>query len=371
VVDDDADLLAATQRTLERAGYEVTTASDGMEAIGTLGRGDFDLVVSDIDMPRLDGLGLLRAVRDAEGQTPFIFVTGQPRIDTAIFAVNNAVAYYLTKPFEPDDLVNAAKRAVGARRLERLRQNMAQVVNDQRRVLEEEGTRFGAALERLYLAFQPIVHWPTRTVFGHEALARTREPSVPNPGVLFQCAEHVGETDQLSRAIRRKCAEAIAQHPGEELFFVNLHSRDLRDPELSDPDAPLTKFASRVVLEVAERASIDNIKEAAARLDQLRALGFRIAVDDIGSGYAGLNSFALLEPDVVKLDMALVRDVDKSVTKQRLIESFVTLCKAMNIEVIAEGIETEAELETLSRIGCELYQGFLLARPEPRLRTSL
>jgi DNA-binding NtrC family response regulator len=144
VVDDDADLLAATQRTLERAGYEVTTASDGMEAIGTLGRGDFDLVVSDIDMPRLDGLGLLRAVRDAERQTPFIFVTGQPRIDTAIFAVNNAVAYYLTKPFEPDDLVNAAKRAVGARRLERLRQNMAQVVNDQRRVLEEEGTRFRA-----------------------------------------------------------------------------------------------------------------------------------------------------------------------------------------------------------------------------------
>lgn len=371
VVDDDPDLLSLSQRTLERAGYEVTTARDGMEAIGALGRGDFDLVVTDVDMPRLDGVGLLQAVRDAERQTPFIFVTSQPRIDTAIFAVNNAVTYYLTKPFEPADLVSAAKRAVGARRLERLRQHMAQVVNEQRRVHEEEGARFKSALEQLYLAFQPIVHWRTRAVVGHEALARTREPSVPNPGVLFQCAEHLGETDRLSRAVRRKCAETIAQHAGEEMFFVNLHPRDLRDSELADPDAPLTTFARRVVLEVAERSSIDNIKEAAARLEQLRALGYRIAIDDIGSGYAGLNSFALLEPDVVKLDMALVRDVDKSVTKQRLIESFVTLCKAMDIQVIAEGIETQAELDMLAQLGCELFQGYLLARPEPRLVTRL
>jgi EAL domain-containing protein (putative c-di-GMP-specific phosphodiesterase class I) len=310
-------------------------------------------------------------VRGADRDTPFIFVTGQPRVETAIFAVNNAVAYYLTKPFEPADLVSAANRAVGARRLERLRQHMAQVVLEQRRLEEEDSARFAGALERLFLAFQPIVRWPARTIFGHEALARTKEPSVPNPGVLFQLAENLGQTDPLSRAIRRKCAEAIAGHSGQELFFVNLHSNDLRDPELSDPDGSLAQFASRVVLEVAERASIDNIKEAATRLGQLRAMGYRIAVDDIGSGYAGLNSFALLEPDVVKLDMALVRDVDKSVTKQRLIESFVSLCKAMNIEVIAEGVETQAELDTLARLGCDLFQGYLLAQPDAQLRTSL
>lgn len=371
VVDDDAFMRDLSQRALERAGYEVTAAGDGMEAIAALAEDDFDLVITDLDMPRLDGLGLLQAAREMESEAPFVFVTGEPRVETAIFAVNNAVAYYLTKPFELSALVDAAKRAVGARRLERLRQHMAQVVNEQRRVREAEGARFGSALNRLFLAFQPIVHWPSRSILGHEALARTREPSVPNPGVLFRLAEALGEAKRLSRVVRHRCAEIIAEHPGDGLFFVNLHANDLMDPELSDPEAPLARFAKRVVLEVAERASLDNLKDAAVRLERLRAMGYRIAIDDIGSGYAGLNSFALLEPDVVKLDMALVRDVDTSVTKQRLIEAFVTLCKSMGIVVIAEGVETEAELQTLSSLGCELFQGFLLARPEPVLETSL
>jgi EAL domain-containing protein (putative c-di-GMP-specific phosphodiesterase class I) len=97
----------------------------------------------------------------------------------------------------------------------------------------------------------------------------------------------------------------------------------------------------------------------------LRALGFRIAIDDLGAGYAGLTSFAILEPEVVKLDMSLVRGVNDEPIKRRLVSSMVTLCKELGILVVAEGIETEAERETLASVGCDLLQGFLLGRPAP------
>src|SRR5690606_37548494 len=95
VVDDDPDLLAVSQKVLTKAGYEVHSAEDGADAIERLDRTDFDLVVSDVDMPRIDGVQLLKTVRDTERHTPFIFITGNPRLETAIFAVNHGVVYYL------------------------------------------------------------------------------------------------------------------------------------------------------------------------------------------------------------------------------------------------------------------------------------
>src|SRR5207249_3254913 len=89
----------------------------------------------------------------------------------------------------------------------------------------------------------------------------------------------------------------------------------------------------------------------------------RIAVDDLGAGYAGLSSFAQLEPEVVKLDMTLVRDAPGSLTKQRLIRSMVTLCDEMGLTVVAEGVETAAERDVLVALGCHLLQGYLLGRP--------
>jgi len=92
-------------------------------------------------------------------------------------------------------------------------------------------------------------------------------------------------------------------------------------------------------------------------------MGYRIAVDDLGAGYAGLTSFARLEPEVVKVDMSIVRDVDRSSTKQKLIASIVSLCNDLNIELIAEGIETAAERNTILSLGGDLLQGYLFARP--------
>ena len=105
------------------------------------------------------------------------------------------------------------------------------------------------------------------------------------------------------------------------------------------------------------------INDVSGRVAQLRAMGYRIAVDDLGAGYAGLTSFAQLEPEVVKVDMSLIRGLDRSPTKQKLVHSIVGLCRGLGIQMIAEGIETEEERDTLVNLGGDLCQGYLFARP--------
>src|SRR5262249_39970491 len=153
--------------------------------------------------------------------------------------------------------------------------------------------------------------------------------------------------------IRAAAAHAFAAVPNDALLFVNLHTRDLLDPTLTTPDAPLSKLAHRVVLEITERSAVADIKDIRARVSSLRAMGFRIAIDDLGAGYAGLTSFALLEPEFVKMDMSLVRNVHTSPIKKKLIGSMTTLCKDMGMAVVAEGIETIEERETLLGLGCD------------------
>jgi EAL domain-containing protein (putative c-di-GMP-specific phosphodiesterase class I) len=180
---------------------------------------------------------------------------------------------------------------------------------------------------------------------------------------VLDAAERLGRLDALGRITRAKSAEQVARAPEVPQLFVNLHVRDLLDPDLLNPDAPLSKIAERVVLEITERSSLEDVRDARMRVAALREMGFRIAVDDMGAGYAGLSSFALLEPDVVKLDMSLVRDVHKSVTKQRVIRSMTELSKGMGMQVIAEGVETADERDALMELGCDLLQGYLFAKP--------
>jgi EAL domain-containing protein (putative c-di-GMP-specific phosphodiesterase class I) len=130
-----------------------------------------------------------------------------------------------------------------------------------------------------------------------------------------------------------------------------------------DSLAPLSRVASRVVLEITERASLERMAGVAERIRGLRELGFRIALDDLGAGYAGLTSFATLTPDVVKVDMSLVRDIDGDPLRQKLVGSIASLCKSLGILVVGEGIETEGERAAVVSAGCDLLQGYLFGKP--------
>jgi len=219
------------------------------------------------------------------------------------------------------------------------------------------------ALSSLWMAYQPIVHAATGSLFGYEALPRSDDPAMPDAGAFLEAAGQLGRVHDVGRVVRRKASEPMNRLSLPALLFVNLHAVELSDETLTSPSAPLTAIASRVVLEITERASLDSIDDVPSRVARLRELGFRIAIDDLGAGYSGLTNVARLEPEFVKLDMSLVRDVHKSPVKRKVVRSMTALFKDMGITVVAEGIEAIEERDTMVELGCDLLQGFLLARP--------
>ena len=142
-----------------------------------------------------------------------------------------------------------------------------------------------------------------------------------------------------------------------------LAPQELLDDELYDPEARLSRMANRTVLEITERAGLERVPDVRGRLHRLRQMGFSVAVDDLGAGYSGLSSFVQLDPQVAKLDIALVRNLHREPTKRKLVQTITSLCKELGITVLAEGIESREERDALEGLGCDLQQGFLFARP--------
>lgn len=366
VADDEPMLLRGLDRVLTRCGYEVVTASDGHQAAELLTRLEFDAIVSDISMPGMNGIQLLRRARERDLDVPVLLVTGAPAVETAVEALEYGAFQYLTKPVDAKRFEQAVEKAVQLHRMAVMKREALGLLGSSQALVGDRAgleTSFERALETLWMAYQPIVRAKDRALFGFEALLRSAEPTLPHPGAILDAAERLDRLPQLGQAIRNCAALPVGPRPDTGHLFVNLHTRDLLDPTLTSADSPLSKIAGRVVLEITERASLDEIKDIPSRVARLREMGFQIAIDDLGAGYAGLTSFALLEPEIVKLDMTLVRNVHKQSTKQKLIRSMTALCKDMGMMVVGEGVENIDERDALIELGCDLLQGYLFAKP--------
>ena len=365
IVDDEPAVARGSQRILSRHGFRVTVAHSGREAIETTRGTAFDAIVSDLRMPDVDGCALLRAIRAENLDVPFVFLTGSPDIASAIQAVEYGAFRYLVKPASSEELVDVVTRAARWHQLALVRREAADELHG-RTIADRAGleTRFQSARDKLWMAMQPIVSWSRRTVLAYEALARTDEPTLRSPADLFDAAERLGQTRDLGRAIRASVAALIPEAPEASPVFVNLHPTDLEDPELLSKDSPLARFAPRVVLEITERAALEQVNGLRERVSALRQLGYQIAIDDLGAGYAGLSSLAAIEPDVVKADMSLVRGIEESAVKKKLLGAIVTLCGDLRIQLVVEGIETATERDHVNHLGADAMQGYLFARPE-------
>jgi len=365
VVDDVHAVGAVFARVLTTAGFEVERADDGRSALNQLTQRPFDVIVSDIAMPEMDGIALLRAVRERDQDVPVLLVTGNPTVQTALKAIEYGALRYLQKPVAPKDLLANVEQAMQLGRLARLKREALEIVGDSSMQFGDRAgleVGFERALAGLWMAYQPIVGYSERRVIAFEALLRSSDSKLPYPDAIINAAERLGKLATLGRAVRRHVGNTVASADIPQVF-VNLHPEDLLDDDLLSPDSPLCRIAQTVVLEITERASIAAIKDLQARVGQLRSLGFRIAIDDVGAGYAGLTSIAQLEPEVIKIDMSLVRNIDREPTKQRIVTAMVSLCREMNVLVTAEGIETPAERDAVVALGCDLMQGYLFAEP--------
>ena len=366
VVDDDPAVLQTLRAILNRRGFEVETAPDGERAMELVRAHRFEAIISDIDMPGMNGIELLSAIRGIEFDVPVILLTGKADVETAIQAVNFGAYRFLTKPVLSKELVETVHNATKVHRLAKIKRHILRAAGRNASAPADVAgleASFARALEGLWMAYQPIVSFRERRVHAFEALLRSSEPSLPDPGVILAAAEQLERIDELGRTIRGRVAGAAAELDDGQFVFVNVHPLDLLDDELFRDSSPLSRIAERVVLEITERACLHQIDRLPQRLAELRSLGFRLAIDDLGAGYSGLTSFVQVNPEVAKIDMGLIRGIDADSTKQGLVRSILGVCREMNIDVVAEGVETQEEIRALDELDAPLLQGYALGRP--------
>ena len=226
--------------------------------------------------------------------------------------------------------------------------------------------------ESIRTIFQPIVDFSRKNeVLGYEAL--TRGPAgteFENPYILFDAATESDLLFELDRLCRNKALQnAKGLKSGQKLFINCLPSMvldpDFRGAYLKSLLDELLLTPLNVVFEITEREAIENYELFNKAVQYYKDLGFAIAVDDTGSGFSSLESVVELKPDYIKLDISLVRGLGKKMLKQELIKAILNLSNKMGSKVIAEGIETEEELNVLKEIGVTVGQGYLFARPGP------
>jgi EAL domain-containing protein (putative c-di-GMP-specific phosphodiesterase class I)/GGDEF domain-containing protein len=253
-------------------------------------------------------------------------------------------------------------------RLERLiYRGIREAANASRSIEERERARRVADLRSslrdrgVYVDYHPIVVTETREIFGYEALARGVMRSLRSPEVMFDVAAEADLVWELSRLCRARAIEGIETRlQPNELLFLNVDPHDFSDPAFNEDEV---KYPERVVIEITERTAIKDYPKFRERLRIFRERGFRFAVDDAGSGYAGLGSIANLEPDFIKLDISLINGIETNFIKQNLVETMVKFANDHGAKVIAEGVERSDEFETVKALGVHLVQGFFLHRP--------
>lgn len=223
-----------------------------------------------------------------------------------------------------------------------------------RRVIDEQAFR---------IAYQPIWNLDPLRPVGMEALCRFDENSGQTPDVRFREADEAGLGAELEMAVIRKALEDLASLPEEIYLSVNASPGAIAGGKFAGMLESLPP--KRIVLEITEHARVEDYRTLDRVLAPLRACGLRVAVDDAGAGYASLQHIVQLRPDIIKLDMTLTRDIDGDRARRSLAAALIFFAAETGARIIAEGIETEGELEALMALGVAGGQGYLLGRPAP------
>ena len=214
-------------------------------------------------------------------------------------------------------------------------------------------------------AYQPIVDLNTQTIFAREALVRG-----PNGESAASVLAQVNEANRyrFDQACRVKAIKGASELGFPEAISINFLPNAIYKPEACIRTTLAAAKANgfpleRIIFEVTEGERVEDGPWFAEILREYKRCGFKTAIDDFGAGYAGLKLLADFQPDLIKIDMDLIRGVDANRARQSIVKSLVRLCEDMGIQVIAEGIETPAERDFLFDVGIHLMQGYLFAKP--------
>ncbi len=224
----------------------------------------------------------------------------------------------------------------------------------------------------IYPVFQPIVSLRDGKILGYEALSRIdTKTSIKNIEEFFQLGVMYGKTWEIEKLCRKKILQAYAGFPEKSKkgkLFINVNPLVMQDEKFKQnyTKKQLQKRdinTNKIVIEVTERNTIDNLQEFKEIINHYKKQEYEIAIDDVGSCYSGLNVIANLSPHYLKIDMALIRGIDKDPMRQAIVRGLVEMSNHASFELVAEGIETEEELKILMMLGVSYGQGYFIGKP--------
>jgi len=365
VVDNEPSVTQTISMVLETRGYEVNIATSGEEAIAKAITHP-DLILLDLVLPDIEGLEVCRRLKEEKStqDIPIIMVSAQPMFEEKIEGLYLGADDYLAKPFDFEELFARMDTILRRSILydDRLNDNRNKVILELRNIIKEE-------LVRPF--YQPIFYLKPFKLLGLEALIRPFGGTLlSNPEKLFKAALTYGLYCDLETLSWTKALEKRPPYLSKGKLFLNCSPYFVESSIFFKVKSLFEEHnvsPKDVVLEITERSAITDFNGFYERLRTYRDYGFALGVDDVGGGYASLESIVQVKPNIVKIDNHLVLDMHKDPIKRSIIKFLVTFCKENKILSIAEGIETKEDLDVLIDLGVDAGQGYLLCRPQEKI----
>jgi EAL domain-containing protein (putative c-di-GMP-specific phosphodiesterase class I)/ActR/RegA family two-component response regulator len=377
IADDDEMIRRTLVDVIDQtAGLAVIgTAKDADEAIRIASLRHPDVALLDVRMPNGGGSRAAREIRWRSPDTRILALSAHEDDESVENMLASGATSYLIKDSSLDDILEAITRSVegGASLSRGLAQHVVSELGTrlarERGLAEERQDKEGRILRfidgtgRLAMAYQPIVELASGRIAGVEALARFPGEPKQAPNLWFDEAIDVGLGVELQVAAVRLALPALDMLPLDVFLSVNVDPTTAASPELADA---VERWPSeRIVIELTEHAPAGDYPALRDGLEAFRRAGVRIAVDDAGAGFASLRHILELAPDLIKLDVSIVRDIDTEASHRALASALVGFAREIDTGLVAEGVETAEEACALYTLGISLIQGYFAARPGP------
>jgi EAL domain-containing protein (putative c-di-GMP-specific phosphodiesterase class I)/ActR/RegA family two-component response regulator len=378
-------LVADDSEMIRRTLVEAIEKTEGLALVGTARNADEairiaslrhpDVALLDVRMPNGGGPRAAREIRWRSPDTRIIALSAHGDDRSVENMLANGATSYLVKDSSIEDIFEAVARSVegDASLSEGVTQHVVSELGsrlacehglaEERRDKEEGIRRLIDGTGGLEMAYQPIVELSSGRIVGVEALARFPGEPKRAPNLWFDEAVEVGLGTELQVAAVRLALPALDVLPIDVFLSVNVDPTAAGSPELAEA---IERWpAERIVIELTEHAPASDYPSLREALDAFRRSGVRIAVDDAGAGFASLRHILELSPDIIKLDISIVRHIDTEAWHRALASALVGFAREIGTDLVAEGVETAEEAHTLYSLGIPLIQGYFAARPGP------
>ena len=384
VIEDEQIIRENILKLLKAEGFDVTGAENGAQGLNAAVSNLPDVIICDVMMPELDGYGVLRALRSnpVTATLPFVFLTGKAERSEMRQGMELGADDYLTKPFTKAELVGAIssrlkKQEAVAQQYNTLRSQSSALIQDAADKLEQIKTSLCDALEReeFQVYYQPQVNVQTGKIMSAEALIRWLHPEkgLISPAQFIPSAEATGFIVELGEwVLQTACRQMqVWQNAGFSglRVAVNLSARQFHQPDLSSRVAQILAEIGleprSLELELTESLMVEDPPSAIATLQQLKSLGVSISIDDFGTGYSSLSYLAQYPFDTLKIDRCFISNITHGCTNAAIVKAIIEMAHSLCLEVVAEGVETEAEKDFLGRYKCDTMQGYFFSPPLP------